>query len=336
MQPTVTVLLPVYNAAPYLRECMDSVLTQTYADFELLVINDGSTDGSEEIILSYTDPRIRYVKNESNLKLIATLNKGIDMAAGKYIARMDSDDVCLPERFEKQVNFMEAHGMVGVCGTWVKTLGLEKDYEVKFRQGHDEIKFQLFFSNYLHHPTVMLRKSVLDHYQIKYGNYLHIEDYEMWVRMSRVCNIEILPQVLLLYRCHGQNISVVNKDFQENYSAQIRKMQMDELQFEYSNEELKAYEEWIAGKTPTDIQWLTTLIGFFNKMVVANRTVKLFKEHIMERYFAIKAVNLIIAGTKFGMPVYHLFKGLQMSKKQIPAGMFGVKLFIKCLLKIQR
>lgn len=332
----VTVLLPVYNASAYLRECIDSILNQTYTDFELLVINDGSTDNSEEIILSYTDKRIRYVKNETNIKLIATLNKGIDLATGKYIARMDSDDICLPQRLEKQVAFMEANGMVGVCGTWVKTLGLEKDYEVKFRQGHDEIKFQLFFSNYLHHPTVMLRKSVLTEHNIKYGNYLHIEDYEMWVRMSRLCNIEILPQVLLIYRCHGQNISVVNKDFQENYSAQIRKMQIDELRFDYSPEELNTYEAWINNRMPADIDSLTMLVEFFNKLVVANRNAGLFKQHIVERYFAIKSVNLIVANTGLGMPVYRLFKNLQMSKKQIPGGMFGFKLFVKCLFKIQR
>ena len=99
-RPTVTVLMPAYNAEKFIRDSIDSVLSQTYSDFELLIINDGSTDKTEEIILSYKDHRIVYVKNEVNLKLIKTLNKGIDLAKGKFIARIDSDDVINPDRIE--------------------------------------------------------------------------------------------------------------------------------------------------------------------------------------------------------------------------------------------
>ena len=117
-QPVISVILPVYNAERFLREAIDSVLKQTFVDFEFIILNDGSTDKTEDIILSYKDPRIRYVKNEKNLKLIKTLNKGVDMARGKYIARMDADDISLPERFEKEVAYLEAHPDVAVVSCY--------------------------------------------------------------------------------------------------------------------------------------------------------------------------------------------------------------------------
>lgn len=101
----VSVVLPAYNAELYLKEAIDSVLSQTFTDFELIILNDGSIDRTEEIILSYNDSRIVYVKNEKNLGLIGTLNKGINLAKGKYIARMDADDICLPERFKNRLIF---------------------------------------------------------------------------------------------------------------------------------------------------------------------------------------------------------------------------------------
>ena len=120
---TVTVLMPVYNGEMYLREAIDSILHQTFTDFEFLIINDGSTDNSETIILSYDDSRIRYEKNDSNLKLIATLNKGIELAKGKYIVRMDADDISIPDRIEKQVAFLEKNPDVGICGSWFTAFG---------------------------------------------------------------------------------------------------------------------------------------------------------------------------------------------------------------------
>ena len=110
----ISVILPAYNAEKFLREAIDSILGQTYKNFELIVLNDGSTDRTEDIILAYDDPRIRYVKNEKNLKLIKTLNKGIDLAKGEYIARMDADDISLPRRFEIEVNYLQEHSDIDV------------------------------------------------------------------------------------------------------------------------------------------------------------------------------------------------------------------------------
>ena len=126
MNPKVTVLMPVYNGEKYLKEAITSILLQTFDDFEFLIINDGSSDASVDIIQSFRDPRIRLVHNDTNIGLIATLNKGLKLAHGKYVARMDQDDISLPRRLEKQTYFMDNNPDVGVCGTWIKLfMGLD-------------------------------------------------------------------------------------------------------------------------------------------------------------------------------------------------------------------
>ena len=153
-QAQVTVLMPVYNAEQYLREAIGSILHQTFTDFEFIIINDGSTDRSEEIIKSYTDTRIRYYKNESNLKLIATLNKGFDLAGGKYIARMDADDISLPNRLQLQFELMEKNPEVGLCGTWFENFTEEEPTGVaKYSPDHETICFTHLYQIHLSHGT---------------------------------------------------------------------------------------------------------------------------------------------------------------------------------------
>lgn len=205
MKELVTVLMPVYNAERYLAEAIESILHQTYQDFEFLIINDGSSDGSEEIILKYAaaDPRINYVKNEHNIKLIATLNKGIKLAKGKYIVRMDADDISVPERIEKQVSFMESHPSVGVCGSYFTVFGEEvkKTYVVTRPLGNETIKASLLFTNSLGHPNVIIRKSVMVDNDIWYDpRFYRIEDWGLWTMLMNKCDFENIPESLLMYR----------------------------------------------------------------------------------------------------------------------------------------
>jgi len=221
MIPKVSVLMPVYNAAPYLREAMDSILGQTYTDFEFLIINDGSTDTSEEIIQSYQDPRIIYEKNNGNLGLIDTLNQGIELAKGKYIVRMDADDISLPERFARQVVFMDAQPKVGACGTAYRFFGDSDQTEV--RPADHKRAFTLLASTpCLGHPTSMIRKEVLSNSGIRYEKaYGYAADYAFWVRISQVSRLCSLPETLLLYRWHSLNMSRVD-DGRAQFRAKTR------------------------------------------------------------------------------------------------------------------
>lgn len=207
MNPKVSVLMPVYNAAPFLAEAIDSILAQTFADFEFVIINDGSTDGSEEIIAAYRDSRIRYLNNENNLGLVATLNRGIDCSQGQYIARMDGDDICLPKRFAKQVEHLDRNPEVGVCGTAYTYFGDSNRLESPPIDCRKAFTY-LSQNSSIGHPTAMIRKSVLDEHAIRYENeFGYAADYALWVRMGLVSRIESLPDSLLRYRWHSSNMS---------------------------------------------------------------------------------------------------------------------------------
>lgn len=203
--PLVTVLMPVYNAEKYLSEAIDSILAQTYKNFEFLIINDGSTDRSESIILDYQskNPKIVYVKNETNIKLIETLNKGVRMANGKYIVRMDADDISKPSRIEKQVEYMEAHPTVGVCGSYFTVFGegINKPYIVKRPLGNNNIKASMLFTNAIGHPNVIIRRSVMINNGVFYDKrFFRIEDWGLWTELMPYCDFGNLPCSILNYR----------------------------------------------------------------------------------------------------------------------------------------
>jgi glycosyltransferase involved in cell wall biosynthesis len=202
--PLLSVLLPVYNAGRYLREAIDSVLQQSFTGFELLLVNDGSTDGSEEIILSYNDPRIVYIKNERNSGLIFSLNRGIDAAKGKYIARMDSDDICLPQRFEKQLSRIEATGAAVVACT-VIMIDASGSLMAPWTDDRntvtpESIRAFLPKDNCIAHPSVMMEAKMLKAYRYN-PEQREAEDYDLWLRLAADDRlIDKVEEPLLYYR----------------------------------------------------------------------------------------------------------------------------------------
>lgn len=208
--PSVSVVMPAYNAEKYLREAIDSILSQTYTDFEFIIINDGSTDATKEIIQSYTDPRIVYIENEVNSGICVTLNKGLDAARGKYIARMDSDDIALPNRLETQVRYMEAHPEIGVAGSDIEIFyeNGEKSQIVNYDTDAESCKANLIFSATLAHPAAFIRTSVLNDHQLRYDSFFHgMEDHHLWWRIAKLSKITNIPKVLLRYRQHTSQIT---------------------------------------------------------------------------------------------------------------------------------
>ena len=204
MTPRVTVLMPVYNAEAYLREAISSILGQSFRDFEFLIIDDGSTDGSAEIIRSYSDPRIRFVQNVQNLRLTATLNKGLEMTRGEYIARMDADDISLPERLAKQVAFLDTHPAVGIVGVWARAFG-DAHFKIPHPADPEHIRAKLLFDSALVHPAVLMRRSHLDKHSLRYQPMGHFEDYELWQRAAGLFPIANIAEYLFLYRVTGSS-----------------------------------------------------------------------------------------------------------------------------------
>jgi glycosyltransferase involved in cell wall biosynthesis len=213
LKPRISVLMAVYNGEKYLKEAIDSVLNQTFADFEFIIVNDGSTDSSQKIIKSYSDPRIRLIDNEKNLGLMKSLNKGIKLANGEFIARMDGDDICFSERFEKQLKFLEKHPEIGVLGSQVVNIdqsGKELKISTKFIEP-ELIKWCSVFSCPLLHPTVMVRADLLKN-NLYDESYNQAEDFELWSRLLDLTSFANLKEPWLYYRTHKQSATSVFGD----------------------------------------------------------------------------------------------------------------------------
>ena len=239
----VSVIMPVYNGETYLKEAIDSILNQTLTDFEFIIINDGSTDKTEEIILSYTDTRIRYIKNETNLKIVKTLNIGIELAKGKYIARMDADDVSSIERLQMQYDFMQKNPYISICGTALRIY--EKPETVYTPPVKDEeIKVKLIFESCLYHPTIMFKKNTI----LEQGGYNELfvdaEDLELWLRLSRVDSVFFanLATPLLLYRKHYDLPRRKYLENQKKTTKFIIKNQLEYLGINFNDKDFSYHE----------------------------------------------------------------------------------------------
>lgn len=202
--PSVSVVMPAYNAAKYLREAIDSILAQTYRDFEFIIINDGSTDRTKEIILNYDDPRIVYLENEKNSGICVTLNKGLNAAQGRYIVRMDADDISLPERLAIQVEYMDKHPEIGVCGSDIIVFGEGKEESI-FEQIHlsDDCAAGLLFNPCLAHPSVIINNQILKYRNLCYeDSYRGLEDFKLWWEFAKISKIGNINKPLIRYRHH--------------------------------------------------------------------------------------------------------------------------------------
>jgi glycosyltransferase involved in cell wall biosynthesis len=215
----ISVILPIYNAEKYLSEAIGSILSQTYTDFELLAIDDGSTDKSLDTLKSFTDPRIKIIQNNENSGLISTLNKGIRLAEGEYIARMDADDISLPTRFEKQVDLLDNNPEIGVCSTWIEFFGDSHEI-IKFPLEHEEIYFRFLLGVQVGHANSMIRRDILEKFNIRYNrDYIHSEDTNLWVNLLPLTRFANIPEILYRYRKYDQQVTqmygeTVNDSFQ--------------------------------------------------------------------------------------------------------------------------
>lgn len=279
-KPFISVLMPIYNGEKYLKESIDSILGQTYENFELLLINDASNDASENIILSYLDSRIVYIKNEQNLGLIKTLNKGLDLAKGEFIARMDQDDISLPTRFEKQIDIFHKNPEIGVCGTWFTSFGEGiQEKTLQHPVDSEAIKINLLGRSSLGHPTVMLRKSAMGN--LRYDeNYQSAEDYEFWISLSRVTRLYNIPESLLKYRVHQTNISVVENSLQSQTAKKIIGDQLLYLGIENSDINIRFCETLFGGAQVFRFaaEEFIKLIIFTNQLEAANKNKKFYSE----------------------------------------------------------
>lgn len=207
MTPRVSVLMPVSNGERFLREAIDSILNQTFTDFEFIIINDGSTDRTAEIIEAYGDPRIRALNNSKSLGVAVSLNKGLDTAQGEYIARMDGDDISLPERLAKQVSYMDAHPEIAASGTWAKDIDADgRELSARCLPFGERMKYEFWRPSPIVHPSAIIRASQLG--SLRYDPRLSpAEDFDLWLALKAHYQLGNLPEYLLLYRVHAASVT---------------------------------------------------------------------------------------------------------------------------------
>ncbi|MFH1004507.1 MAG: glycosyltransferase [Bacteroidota bacterium] len=330
--PKVTVLLPVFNGEKFLKESIQSILSQTFPDFELLIVNDGSTDDSEKIIKNFSDERINLFNNEKNLGLIETLNIGLKNSTGEYIARMDADDISLPNRLKKQVSFLDSHPLFGICATRYALLN-EKRKKINWWFRTDDIPSMLLFNASICHPTIMMRRKIIMENQILYSHkFTNAEDYELWIRISQISRIAILDEELFYYRSHRNQVSRAFNSEQKKSADEVRKNYLLLLGLKFTDEELTLHNiigrnERIKNKKLfSDIEkWLLSLIQMNSSNCVLEQSA--LKKVIGKMWLD------ICGNTTLGLWAFHnFFKSILKNYYQFNFGDL-IKLFCKCIVR---
>jgi glycosyltransferase involved in cell wall biosynthesis len=223
--PKVTVLMSVYNGQRYLREAIESILSQTWKDFEFLIINDASTDRSRDIITSYDDARILLVDNPENIGLTKSLNRGLEMAKGEYIARQDDDDISLPRRLEHQVRFLDEHLNMALVGTNIRFINGRGKSIISFKKrplSNMAVKWHLIFSNPFIHTSVMIRRSIVwGELQGYDERFVRAQDFELFSRIARKYSVRNMPQCLVRYRRHSGSLVIADPALNDSLAKDI-------------------------------------------------------------------------------------------------------------------
>lgn len=338
-KPLVSVLMACYNSERYLKSAVDSILGQTYKNFEFIIINDGSTDRSLEILKSYTDSRIYLVNNEVNRGHTYSLNSGIKISKGKYIARMDSDDVSLPFRLTKQVEFMENNPDIAACGSWTKTIGKNKGQVNKYLTNPEDIKANLLFYTSLSHPTVILRKSALLKHNLTYSIDIdrdeNSEDYALWVKLAQFEKLSNIPEVLLKFRVHNTNVSSIFKEKNRLSASEIRRRQLATLGLSPADEEMSIHNSVLLGDHTSIKSFIDAQEKWLKKIYEANKICGLYKQSSISKALQNRLYAVCSANTRYGLYTWIRYQSSSLTKINSYQDMIQtVKLMIRGLCKL--
>ena len=301
----ISVLMPVYNSEKYLVEAIESILNQTYSNFELIISYDQSEDNSYKIIEDFKskDSRI-IVSNGKRRGIINALNDSLKLAKGEYLARMDSDDISLPTRFEKQINFMKANPLIGVCGTWIEVFGnSNKNYVLRYPESDKLLKLKLLFSVSFAHPSVLIKHELIKKHGLKYHqDFETIEDYKFWLDLSKHTNFGVVPEVLLKYRHLESSLSkTATRDFSKRYEAHKKVFSEILAKLKIVNDEKENKLHFTIGlneriaKENIDLGFLNQ---YLSKLIKANTEINLFDKESLRWLMTKKFLAVVFSKFK--------------------------------------
>ena len=328
----VTVLMPVYNAQAHVKEAVESVLNQTFKDFELLIIDDGSTDRSIEIIKSLNDPRINIHGLETNKGLVNALNVGLDLVDSKYIARADADDICLPNRLLRQVEFMEKNTDVGALGTGFNSLMPDGSIKPggRFVEDHNSIRLKHLYIIQIIHGTSMLRTEVIKKNQLKFDpSFVHAEDYDFFDRLSSVSRIANIQDSLYLIRNHENRVSEKFAAIQKKNSNKVKLRIFKQIGIEASEQTLETFQ-WMMYQNYSwyNIERARSLSNLIDDLVLANNKSTYLPADFFRRELSVRLMHLcnFFAGSQ---PEFFQLLKLNRSLKSTD----NLKLYLTVLVK---
>lgn len=295
----ITVIMPVWNAENTLDEAIQSIVDQSYTNWELIAIDDASTDSSLSILKSWSekDHRIIIIQNEKNLGVAATLNRGLDLATGRWIARMDSDDISREDRFTKQVEYLQNHPEVGLCGSWVEFFG-DKTGIRKMITEFDEITVELLFSFPLEHPTWMIRGETVERNHLRYDPSYQCEDLDLSVRIALIQKIINYPEPLLKLRQHKGRISRIRKEAITKGIRRVLQGQLIQLGIHANEDQIQDHLR-IRGDEPiTRKRDLWRIQNWMQYLIQENNRSEIYAKDLFKLYLSKKWRSL--CGTQMG------------------------------------
>lgn len=333
--PEISVLMSVYNGEKYLREAVDSILNQTFKDFEFIIINDGSIDNTKKKLELYKDKRIRLI-HQGNIGLTKSLNKGIKLAKGKYIARMDADDICDKNRLSEQFSFMESNSEIAVCGTWVSIIGDSSDIW-KYPLDHVHICCNQLFSNSIAHPSAIIRTTSLLESDLLYNEKLHrSQDYDFWVRIAKKYKLANIGKVLLQHRIHSLNLGTIHKKDQNDTADQIRKNQLENLGIKTSKENIELHSNISKEEYISSTEFIKTTQNWLEIIDKANEDKLIFDKKVLKKELAFRWWIICNNSSALGMVAYFSFWNCFLSKHIRLNLRQKIFFFIKCGIKYGR
>ncbi|WP_052128869.1 glycosyltransferase family 2 protein [Neosynechococcus sphagnicola] len=330
--PLVSVVMAVYNGERYLSAAIASILHQTWKNFEFIIINDGSTDGTAQILAAYQqqDRRVQ-VYDQTNQGLTRSLNRGLQLAQGDYIARMDADDLSLPRRLARQVQFMETHPDIGLCGSWIRGLGESAGAVNQYPVDHATICAWLLFDSAFAHPTVMLRRQTFAAQQLTYDpTYQYCQDYDLWRRCSRQIQLANLPEILLHYRTHGQQMGQVYSQTlrgAENY--RVYTSQLTQLGLPVTAAVLQLHQTFRLFDVAIDRDFLEQAHNWLWTIHLANQQTQIYQSSALAKVLGHRWFGLCYRATHLGSEIWQRFWQSPLSQMAPLSGEQTLKFALK-------
>ena len=281
-QPLISVIMSTYNEEKYIETSLKSLLNQTFQEFEIIIVDDASTDNTRQLIQRLQDERIHLICNEENQGLTKNLNKALKYVTGKYIARMDGDDIAFPTRFEKQVQYMEKHPETMLVSCYTKSFG-DSDLVFALPDDSEVLKVRMLVRPVYAHPGFMMRRELIEAGYRYNEEYRTAQDYEFASRVAEKYKIGLVPEILLLYRVHKKQVSAKAGNQQFNNADKIRKRQLERLGVRLSETEWESYLELVKESKVDSLEHFDKVYEIIRKMLQSNEKSKIYNPNIMEK-----------------------------------------------------